>query len=195
MLIVFADPGRVEVVLLAGGLGCPVCGAALGPWGHARERVLRCRGGEYRRLLPRRARCRGCLGTHVLLPDVAFLRRRDEVAVIGAAVVAHVAGDGYRRIAGRLGVPADTVRGWLTRFGQRAELIRAHFTRCAVLLDPELGPVLAAQNSVGDALEAIAVCARAWVLRFGPAELWPIVSRVSGGLLFTTRVPAFPWPA
>jgi hypothetical protein len=184
MLIVFADPGRVEAVLLAGGLGCPVCGAALGPWGHARERVLRCRGGD-RRLLPRRARCRGCLGTHVLLPDIAFLRRRDEVGVIGAAVAAHVAGVGYRRIAGRLGVPADTVRGWLSRFGQR----------CAVLLDPELGAVLPAQNSVADALEAIAVCGRAWVLRFGPAELWPIVSRVSGGLLVTTRVPAFPWPA
>jgi len=135
------------------------------------------------------------LGTHVLLPDIAFLRRRDEVAVIGAAVAAHVAGVGYRRIAARLGVPADTVRGWLARFGQRSELIRAHFTRCAVLLDPELGPVLPAQNSVADALEAIAVCGRAWVLRFGPAELWPIVSRLSGGLLFATRVPAFAWPA
>jgi hypothetical protein len=33
------------------------------------------------------------------------------------------------------------------------------------------------------------------VLRFGPAELWPIVSRLSGGLLFATRVPAFAWPA
>jgi len=52
----------------------------------------------------------------VLLPDVALLRRQDEIAVIGAAIEATVAGQGYRRIAGRLGVHADTVRGWLRRF-------------------------------------------------------------------------------
>ena len=44
------------------------------------ERVLRCWGGD-RRLRPRRARCRGCTGTHVLLPDVALLRRQDGVEV------------------------------------------------------------------------------------------------------------------
>ncbi len=54
-------------------------------------------------MTPRRARCRACLATHVLLLDVCLLRRQDEVAVIGAAIVAMVAGDGYRRIAGRLG--------------------------------------------------------------------------------------------
>ena len=75
----------------------------------------------------------GCAGTHVLLPDVALLRRRDEVAVIGAAIEAKVCGWGYRRIAARLAVPADTVRGWLARFAQRAELVRAHFTRCSIL--------------------------------------------------------------
>ena len=73
----------------------------------------------------------------------------------------------------------------------RAELIRAHFTRCAVVLDPELGAVLPAGSDVADALEAIAVAARAWVLRFGPAEPWQIVSRLSGGLLLATRTD--PW--
>jgi hypothetical protein len=144
-------------------------------------------------LWPRRARCRGCAGTHVLLPDVGLLRRRDEVAVIGAAIEAKVCGWGYRRIAARLAVPADTVRGWLARFAQRAELVRTHFTRCAVALDAELGAVLPAVSGVADALEAIAVACRAWVLRFGPGDLWPIAGVLSGGVLLATRVPAFPW--
>jgi hypothetical protein len=71
MLIVCAELARVESELVAGLLSCPSCREVLGPWGHARERVLRCLAGE-RWLRPRRARCRGCLGTHVLLSDVAL---------------------------------------------------------------------------------------------------------------------------
>jgi hypothetical protein len=126
----------------------------------------------------------------VLLPDVALLRRQDEVSVIGQAIEANVAGVGYRRIAAGLGVPADTVRGWLRRFVERAEPIRAHFTRLAVALDPELGAVLPAGSGIADALEAIAVAARAWVLRFGPADVWQVASRLCGGLLLSTRAPA-----
>lgn len=120
----------------------------------------------------------------MLLPDVCLVRRQDEVSVIGAAIAASVAGEGYRRIAGRLGVPADTVRGWLRRFGERAELIRSQFTRCAVALDPELGPVMPAGSRVADAVEVIAVAGRAWVLRFGPGDPWRAASRLSGGWLF-----------
>ena len=144
-------------------------------------------------LRPRRARCRGCVCTHVLLPEVVLLRRQDEVSVIGAAIEAKVAGQGYRRIASGLGVPADTVRCWLRRFAERVELLRAHFTRCAVALDPELGSVLPAGGGVADALEAVAVAARAWVLRFGLGDPWRIASRLSGGVLLATRAPAFPW--
>jgi transposase-like protein len=123
----------------------------------------------------------------VLLPDLCLLRRQHEVAVIGAAIEAKVAGAGYRRIAGWLGVHADTVRGWLRRFSERAELIRAHFTRWAVALDLELGAVLPAGSRVAEALEAVAVAARAWVLRFGPRPLWRIASELSaGGLLGNT---------
>jgi len=121
-----------------------------------------------------------------LLSEQGLLRRRDEVAVIGAAIAARVAGLGYRPIARGLGVPADTVRGWLRRFAQRAEVLRAYFTRCAVALDPELGPLLPAGSGVADALEAVTVAARAWVLRFGPADLWWVASRLSGGLLCNT---------
>lgn len=183
MRIVGAEVAVVEVELVGGLLGCPSCRGVLAPWGHARERVLRCRDGD-RRLRPRRARCRGCRRTHVLLPQVVLVRRQDGVVVIGAAIEAKVlAGQGFRRIAGQLGASPVTVRGWLRRFAERAGLIRAHFTRCAVALDPELGPVLPAGDGVADALEAIAVAVRAWVLRFGPADRWPLVSWLSGGLL------------
>lgn len=182
MKIVSADVALVEVELVGGRLGCPSCRAVLGPWGFARERVLRCRDGD-RLLRPRRARCRGCAGTHVLLPQIALCRRQDEIVVIGAAIEAKIAGEGFRRIAERLGASAITVRGWLRRFARRAEVIRAHFTRCAVALDPELGLVLAAGNGVADALEAIAVAVRAWVLRFGLADPWHLASLLSGGLL------------
>jgi Domain of unknown function (DUF6431)/Homeodomain-like domain len=192
MLIVCAEQARVEAELVGGLLGCPSCRGMLGPWGHGRERVLRCRSGD-RLLRPRRARCRGCAGTHVLLPDMALVRRQDEASVIGAAIEAKVAGEGYRRIASRLGVHADTVRGWLRRFADRAGLVRAHFTRCAVALDPELGPVLPAGSGIADALEAIAVAVRAWVLRFGRGDPWRIASVLSGGGLLATRAPAYPW--
>ena len=184
MLIVCAEQARVEAELVGGVLSCPSCRGGLGPWGHARERVVRCATGE-RSLRPRRARCRACTVTHVLLPELCLLRRRDEVAVIGAAIEAKVAGAGYRMIAGRLGVPADTVRGWLRRFAARAERVRAHFVRWAVALDAELGPIAPAGSVLGDALEAIAVAVRAWVLRFGPGEAWRIVSVLSAGRLIS----------
>ena len=184
MLMVCAEVALVEAELVGGLLGCPSCRGVLRPWGHARERVLRCRSGD-RLLRPRRARCRSCAGTHVLLSEIALSRRQDEVSVIGAAIGASVAGDGCRRIAARLGACADTVRGWLRRFARRAELVRVHFTRLAVVLDPELGPIAPTGSGVADALEAIAIAARAWVLRFGPADPWQIASRLSAGMLLS----------
>jgi hypothetical protein len=126
----------------------------------------------------------------VLLPELCFSRRQDEGSVIGAAIEAHVGGEGHRPIASRLGVPAGTVRGWLRRFAERAELIRALFTRCAVALDPELGPIVPAGSVIADALEALAVAARAWVLRFGPAPVWWIASRLSAGGLLSSNTSA-----
>jgi hypothetical protein len=126
----------------------------------------------------------------VLLPELCLVRRQDEVAVIGAAIEAHVGGEGHRPIALRLGVPTGTVRGWLRRFDERAELIRGLFTRCSVVLDPELGPVAPTGGVVADALEALAVAARAWVLRFGPAPAWWIVSRLSAGGLLSRNTSA-----
>ena len=62
-------------------------------------------------------------------------------------------------------MPKDTVRGWLRRFIARADQVREHFTRWALVLDPELGRVPPAGSGVADALKAIAIAVRAWVLR------------------------------
>jgi Domain of unknown function (DUF6431) len=191
MLIVCAEEVRVEAELVGGLLGCPLCRGRLRPWGRARDRVLRCAAGV-RSLRPRRARCRECGATHVLLPDLCLLRRRDGVAVIGAAIEAKAAGAGHRGIAGRLGVPKDTVRGWLRRFAARAEQVRAHFTRWAFALDPELSRVVSAGGVFADALEAIAIAARAWVLRFGPGEAWQLASVLAGGVLLCNTSCPFP---
>jgi len=191
VLMVCAEVARVEAELLGGVLACPSCRGGLGPWGHARSRVVRCAGGE-RWLRPRRAKCRACARTHVLLPDFCLLRRRDEVAVIGAALVARSRGVRHGRIAEELGVPEDTVRGWLRRFAAGAEAIRAHFTRWAFALDPGLAAILPAAGGFVDALEAIGVAARAWVLRFGPRAVWSLVAALSGGVLLCHTSSPFP---
>ena len=138
MLMVDTDLDRVELALCAGELACPRCGGVLGPWGSARGRWLRGRGGLQQRLRPRRGRCRdrACRATHVLLPTVGLLRRVDLAEVIGAALLARARQASHRQIAAWLGVPLSTVRGWLGRMAERVELVRAHFTRLAVWLDP-----------------------------------------------------------
>ena len=91
-------------------------------------------------LVPRRARCRECRATHVLLPAWCLARRADAGEVIGLALEAKAAGSGHRVIAGRLGRPASTVRGWLRAFTRRAGQVRAVFTALAASLvtDPPL---------------------------------------------------------
>ena len=192
MFIVGDEGAGVEAELCAGRLACPFCGGVLGPWGFARRRVLRLHAGELRSLRPRRGRCRECARTHVLLPDVCLLRRRDGVAVIGAAIEAKVGGLGHRAIAVALGVPKDTVRGWLRRFESGAERIRAHFTAWAFALDAELSPITPAGSVFADALGAIGVAGRAWVLRLGVRAVWPLAATLSGGVLLCNTSSPFP---
>ena len=112
--------------------------------------------------------------------------------MIGAALVASVAGQGHRRVAAGLGLPADTVRGWLRRFRRDAVAIRGLFVRWAFALDPELGPWTPAGTAAGDALEAIGVAVRAWVLRLGPRATWSLVAVLSGGVLLCHTSCPFP---
>jgi len=124
-----------------------------------------------------------------------LIRRRDDVEVIGGAILAKAAGRGYRRIAGSLGVLDDRVRGWLRAFARDAEAIRVHFTRWAHALDPLLGPVEAAGDGFADAVAAIGAATRAAVQRQGPQSVWAAVSQMSGGaLLCHTSCPYPPVP-
>jgi hypothetical protein len=192
VLTVNGDLGVVERQLAGGELTCPSCGGVLGGWGHAPERRVRVLEGDDVRVRPRRSRCRGCGGTHVLLPAWCLSRRADAGAVIGAALEAAAAGDGHRKIAVLLGRAGPTVRGWLRRFAGRAEEVRVFFT---VLLartapDPVLpasaaGPVAAAVSAVTGA--AAAVAAR-WPL-LGEVPVWTAASAASGGLLLAPGWP------
>ena len=189
MKIVGTDAPEVERALLAGGLACPSCAGRLRPWGHARERVVRHRDTHERRR-PRRSRCGRCALTHVLLGEDCLLRRRDDAAVIGAALTAKAAGRGHRRIGADLGVLAATVRNWLRRFAAAAEAVRSFFTVLAHDLDPLIGPLAPSGSAFADAVEAIATAARSAVGRLGPRPPWSFAVAASGGrLLSNTNCP------
>jgi hypothetical protein len=193
MLTVEASAVLVERRLAAGELSCPCCSGMLAGWGHARPRTLRGPGGKLRRLRPRRARCRSCKVTHVLLAVFALARRADTVEVIGAALEAAARGAGFRLAAQRLGVPAMTVRGWLRCFARRAGPVRAFFTALLAAAGPDPVMPAAAGSPVADAVAAIAGAASAVAQRWprlGQAPVWQAASAASGGLLLAPGWPA-----
>ena len=192
MVTVEADAAAVERRLAAGGIACPDCGGVLERWAWARRRVLRGAGGVAVPVRPRRARCRACGRSHVLLPVFALLRRADAAVVIGAGLAGKAAGSGARTIAGRLGVPAATVRGWLRRFAARAAAVRLVFTGLLVDLDPD--PVVpdAAGSVFADAIAAIAGFAQAVERRWPvPVGMWQCACAACGGRLLA---PGWPRP-
>jgi len=129
----------------------------------------------------------------VLIRTDALLRRRDAVEVIGAALVAKATGVGHRRAASMLAVPVSTVRGWLRRFAANAEQVRVWFSVLAHDLDPLLAPLAPTGTVVGDAVEAVAVAARAASLRLGPVPPWSFASTASRGRLLSNT--GWPWAA
>lgn len=144
------------------------------------------------RVRPRRARCGGCGTSQVLLPAFVLVRRVDLVEVIGAALVAKASGAGARTIAAWLGRPVETVRGWLRRFGRRAEHVRAYFT--VLLVDAGVDPVppTATLTVFADAVSAVA---GAWE---AVRSRWPAVGEVSPWRLAVAvshgRLLAPSWP-
>jgi hypothetical protein len=192
VLTVGAIPAEVERMLAGGELECPWCGGVLARWGHARARVLRGERGPVW-LRPRRARCGGCGATHVLLPVFALLRRADVAEVIGAALAAKALGKGVRPIAVASGRAAGTVRGWLRRFGSRAEAVRAFFTRLLVAVGVDPVPPAQGPSAFGDAVAAVAGAAVAAFSRWpgiGEVTPWRLASAASGGRLLS---PGWPW--
>jgi hypothetical protein len=131
----------------------------------------------------------------VLLRVLALVRRVDLAQVIGRALLAKTRGLGHRAIAAELGVPATTVRGWLRRLAERAELVRWHFTRLVVWLDPRAGPIQPRGSPLGDAVESIGAAAVAAARRFGPGVgPWEFASGATGGRLLCNTNAPFPAP-
>jgi hypothetical protein len=185
MLSVAITEEQVEAALARRLLACPDCAAPLAPWGFARSRQVRMRH-DTRWVTPRRALCERCGVTHVLCPAWSVPRRRDGAEVIGEALRRAANGDGHRRVAIALARPPGTVRGWLRSARTRAETLRAGATRLLLCLDPEPDAITPADSTLGEAVEAIMLAVRAWVLRFGPSGTGPWERAVSltGGLLY-----------
>jgi hypothetical protein len=192
VVTVEADVDRVERRLAAGELSCPLCGGLLAGWGRARPRQVRGPDGPVE-LCPRRSRCTGCGVTHVLLPVAALLRRADTAAVIVSALAAKAQrGFGFRRIAAELARPAETVRGWLRRFADRAEAVRSVFTVWLAAVDPDpVMPDPAGGGVFADAVMAVAAVASAVRSRFSlpRVSLAEIAVAVSGGRLLAPGWP------
>ena len=109
---------------------------------------------------------------------------------MGACPVA--AGAGHRKIAGELGRPAATVRGWLRRFASRAAEVRAFFTVLLAATAPDPVMPSGSRGPVADAVSAIAGAAAAvaerWP-RIGRVPVWAAASAASGGLLLAPGWP------
>lgn len=159
MVTVGDDVSVVELDLGGGRLACPGCGGRLRPWGWAQPRGIREGWGQaatVERHRPRRARCVGCGGTHVLLAASLAARRADGVGVIAAAVEAKVVlGRGHRWIAAWLGRPASTVRGWLRAFASAAGAITVAFMALTVRDAPDAAALWPRPSR--DAARALAV--------------------------------------
>lgn len=190
MLTVSPDAFLVESQLETGKLGCPWCRrGVLGPWGWAQERTVG-RGWAARRVRPRRSRCRSCAMTHVLLPALMLLRRAEWSETIGRALELRARGWSQRRIACELRLARSTVRAWLSRFVELAEILRAHFTRWALWLDPRRSRISPSGSPFVDAVTAIAAAAEA----AGSRTPWRFAAAATSGRLLCNTSSPFPAP-
>lgn len=164
----------------------------LARWGWGRPRSLRGTDGDVS-VRPRRARCRSCEATHILLPVFSLVRRADTAEVVGIGLELAAAGWGSRRIAARLGRPVTTVRGWLRCFARRAARTAAVFTSLLVALadDPSVVLPAPAGTVVADAVSAAVGFAFAARSRLGKLRVptWLLVSAACHGRLLA---PAWP---
>ena len=190
MLTVGNNSAGVEELLGNGLLSCPGCGGRLGGWGHAARRQVFTAGRIPVAVRPRRARCAGCGATHVLLPAWLLARRCDGTAVIGDMLARAARGQGFRKIAAATGVPQDTVRGRLRRFGSLAGRVREFFTAVAGMLAVDPVPLDPAGSGLADAVVAVAAAAAAargrWPALTVPG--WELAAALTRGSLLSPRV-------
>ena len=169
------------------------CAGSLGPWGSARTRPVRRLGGGTDSSTPKRAICRTCRRTQVMLPTIAFPRRADNVETVFKAVALAVNGAGHRKVAAQVGVPETTVRGWLRRARANAEIIRANATVSMCALDPLAPRINPTGTLLGDMLEAVGLATMAWEALLGRRP--PVVPRLEVSALLTGGELLMPNPA
>jgi len=138
-VIVVVNLERAEQTLLAGDMPCPRCQGVLRPFGNGRTRTVRGVGADTVTVTPRRARCRDCSATQILLPTELVPRRADSTEAIGAALIARGRGAGYRSIAAHFERPESTVRRWLRAVREpHAQWLYRRAVDQAVTIDREL---------------------------------------------------------
>ena len=193
-MLLFHDPDKAASELTAGRLGCPHqgCEGVLRPWGYARLRRLRVAPGRGDSHRPRRARCRSCRRTQVLAWARSYPRRPDSVETVGSALLAAMAGLGYRKAAAQVGVPATTVRGWFRRARENSEAVRRAATIAVHALDPMAGPLKPTGTPLGDMLDAVGRAASAYICRLGPVQApWQLATAITrGGILAPSTTPS-----
>jgi hypothetical protein len=169
LVLLFLDETQLADELAAGTLACPACPEAgrLRPWGHARPRRVRLLDGQRVRLSPRRVRCGKCRVTHVCLPGWCAPRRSVDIATIGLGLAGKLLGHTHRSITAELGIPPDTVRGWLRRLTGRAEALRCHALDRLATIDPLRAPPDRPGSPLAEALDALATVAEAARRRLG----------------------------
>ncbi len=102
------------------------------------------------------------------------------------------AGWGHRRIAGRLGVPAATVRGWLRRFAALADTVAGRLLAVAADADPSVRAPPAGPRLVV-AVGAVEVAAAALARLSGePLDRWRFAVAVTGGRLLAAPTRTAP---
>lgn len=185
-MIVVLDEARAQADVAGSVLRCPGCAGRLRRWGFARPRSLRAPGGGRVLLRPRRVRCTSCTATHVLLPAIAPARHGYAIDVVGQVLLARARGRGHRTIGAELGMPPDTVRGWIRRVTARAEWLRVQGTTTAHQFDPMLPVTVPAGSPLADAVSVLGAAASAVVRTLGPiAPPWQIIAMIAGGRLLT----------
>jgi len=188
MIMVTDDARVVSRALASSALLCPFDDGVLRRWGFARRRFIRGVG----LIQPRRARCRSCLATHVLLPTGLFLRRGDGARRIGLGIELAAAGVSARAIAKRLDAPRSTVRRWLSRIRANSKAAGVLIERAIRLLDPLAAATGPAPNQfLGLVAAGERLVSAFWIVdpMVGKLARWSAISLVTKGKLLAPSLP------
>ena len=178
------DPIEFINAVRRGEMSCTHCSGVIGSWGFGVKRVVRHLHGEstYR---PHRIRCKGCKHTDVVLPWSQVYRHRDDVTVLGTAVLSAAKGNGYWTVAKELDRPVSTVRNWIRHFKAKAGKLCVIGTTWHASLDVDC--FLTPQATpLADAVEAMGAAAKSMILKlhmFGRCP-WQIMNALTRCLIF-----------